>query len=57
MGTEIAALTFQQAVDAGLYLARRHPVDHKRLVPILAGEHAFMSAQGADAGPPARRHG
>lgn len=53
MGTDIEALTFQQAADAGLDLDRRHPVDHKRLVPSLAGEHAFMSAQAADAG---RRH-
>lgn len=47
---DIEALTFQHAAAAGLDLDARHPVDGRKLVPILAGEHAFMCAQVADAG-------
>lgn len=50
MGTDIEALTFQQAAAAGLDLDARHPVDHRKLVPIIAGEHAFMCAKVADTG-------
>jgi hypothetical protein len=50
MATDFEALTMQQAVAAGLDLNKRHAVDRRRLVPIFAGEYAFICAQVADGG-------
>lgn len=50
MSTDIETLTLAQAVAAGLSLDERHPVDGRLIVPIHAGELAFVCAQVADAG-------
>lgn len=50
MATDFEALTMRQAAAAGLDLNKRHVVDGSKVVPIFAGEYAFLCAQVADVG-------
>lgn len=50
MATDFEALTMRQAAAAGLDLNKRHSVDGHKVVPIIAGEYAFLCAKVADVG-------